>query len=79
MFFANTPKVLANVSPGLELREPWDHKIKKRTNPERVRQPPNPFRVGRNLINNPKVLASSNPGLTLANDFGVIFKLNHYY
>jgi len=40
-------------------------------NPERVRQPTNPFRVHCIEIDKPRVLASSNPGLKLANAFGV--------
>jgi hypothetical protein len=35
--FDNTPKALANFSPGFEEREPWDEQIKRRSNPETVR------------------------------------------
>src|ERR1700750_899088 len=41
------------------------------SNPERVRQPRNPFRVQRHCEFVPRVVASSNPGLKLANAFGV--------
>jgi predicted outer membrane lipoprotein len=41
-------------------------------NPERVRQPPNPFRVVRNSrLRIPGFSLRSNPGLELANAFGV--------
>src|SRR5215213_8964587 len=40
-------------------------------NPERVRQPPNPFRVIKYLLLYPGLSLRSNPGLTLANAFGV--------
>ena len=41
-----TPKAFANFSPGFEhLREPWGINLKIATNPERVRQLANPFRV----------------------------------
>src|SRR5215217_4466096 len=38
-------------------RQPWDRNIRYSLNPERVRQPPNPFRVGRDLKLRPRVLA----------------------
>jgi hypothetical protein len=56
------------------LREPWG-KSKSPSNPERVRQLANPFRVRMTFyVMAPRVLASSNPGLKLANAFGVISK-----
>ena len=36
--------------PGFESGEPWGTKIKNGINPERVRQPPNPFRVQRYCV-----------------------------
>src|SRR6185369_16888892 len=40
--FKNTPKALANFSPGLELATTLGSEDNKRHNPERVRQPSNP-------------------------------------
>src|SRR5215207_8837881 len=43
-------------------RQPWDQNIKQSLNPERVRQPPNPFRVGRDLkLCPPRVLTMLEP------------------
>ena len=41
-----TPKAFTNFSPRLELATALGMIIKLLNNPERVRQPPNPFRVG---------------------------------
>jgi hypothetical protein len=72
--FENTPKALANFSPGFEAkREPWDYEQNNCLNPARVPQLANPFRVTMNLESIPRVVAcGSNPGLKLANAFGVI-------
>jgi len=40
-----TPKAFANFSPGFEEREPWVNGPENVSNPERVRQLRNPFRV----------------------------------
>jgi hypothetical protein len=49
--FEDTPKALANFSPAVGAqRQPWVDGNKETNNPERVRQPPNPFRVIR-IIN----------------------------
>jgi hypothetical protein len=40
-----TPKAFANFSPGFEERELWVRKQKRKLNPVRVRQLPNPYRV----------------------------------
>jgi len=71
MQFELTPKALANFSPGFEEREPWEPSHQRGSNPERVRQPRNPFRVERFVWFDTRVVASSNPGLKLANAFGV--------
>jgi hypothetical protein len=48
--FELTPKAFANVSPGLERSDnPGIRSQKNLLNPERVRQPPNPFRVCRDF------------------------------
>jgi len=39
------PKALANFSPGFELARTLGSLHLRHSNPERVRQPPNPFRV----------------------------------
>ena len=43
--FQNTPKALANFSPGFELARTLGLIFTGAMNPERVRQPRNPFRV----------------------------------
>ena len=60
-----------NLNPGFEAREPWANH-KRRSNPERVRQSRNPFRVGRVFQLITQGSRASNPGLKLANAFGVI-------
>ena len=56
-------------------RQPWDRNIRYSLNPERVRQPPNPFRVGRDLkITSQGSRLRSNPGLKLANASGVFIQ-----
>jgi hypothetical protein len=80
-----TPKALANFSPGLERSDnPGIHIkvttlgyiLRKALNPERVSRGTNPFRVpiewGEIF---PGLSLRSNPGLKLANAFGII-KLN---
>jgi hypothetical protein len=76
----NTPKALANFSPGLEHREyPGDH-YSILLNPERVRLAMNPFRVEGLFSFFPGLSRRSNPWLKLPNDFGVLLalKLNQY-
>jgi hypothetical protein len=68
-----TPKALANFSPGLVRSDnPGKAKLKIHINPERVRQLANPFRVKIFLDVIPGLSLRSNPGLKLANAFGVI-------
>jgi len=69
---ALTPKAFANFSPGFERSENPGIVIKRKTNPERVRQLPNPFRVQSYFFHRvPGLSLRSNPGLSLANAFGV--------
>ena len=58
---ALTPKAFANFSPGFEEREPWVDHIKWHSNPERVRQPANPYRVNFYFNGGPKVVAALQP------------------
>jgi hypothetical protein len=76
--FELTPKALANFSPGFEHSENPGYTSKESLNPERVRQLVNPFRVTNHKHTSPGLSLRSNPGLTLANAFGVKFKLRHY-
>jgi len=72
----NTPKALANVSPGLELATTLGSIRDTSKTPKGFVLKANPFRVRTPLdVMVPKVLASSNLGLKLANAFGV-FKSN---
>jgi hypothetical protein len=74
----NTPKALANFSPGFERSENPGKTMNKRkpNNPERVSHVRNPFRVCRKFCYAyPGFSLRSNPGLKLANAFGVFFKL----
>ena len=66
-----TPEAFANCSPGFELARTLGSPINSGVNPERVRQPPNPFRVGPDFQIVSQDSRSSNPGLKLANAFGV--------
>jgi hypothetical protein len=72
---AITPKAFAKFSPGFELTRTLGSVHIKRSNPERVRQPSNPFRVENGFFKaNPGLSLRSNPGLKLANAFGVLSK-----
>ena len=79
---AITPKAFAKFSPGFELTRTLGSVHIKRSNPERVRQPSNPFRVGNGFFKaNPGLSLRSNSGLKLANAFGVLIKISkrrHY-
>jgi hypothetical protein len=69
----NSPKALANFSPGFEPCENPGLLPKSRFNPERIRRGRNPFRVRMNLVDViPGLSLRSNPGLRLANAFGVV-------
>ena len=76
----NTPKALANSSPGLERSDnPGDAFAREDPNPERVCPGTNPFRVHHEFEKtNPGLSLRSNPGLKLANAFGVT-KLNQRF
>ena len=57
-----TPKAFANFSPGLERSDNPGRTSTLSLNPERVRQPPNPFRVASRFENYvPRVLAMLEP------------------
>ena len=72
ILFQTTPKAFANLSPGFERSENPGTKPRFHSNPERVRQLPNPFRVDAPIFNRiPRLSLRSNPGLKLANAFGV--------
>ena len=74
MFFANTPKALANVSPGFEEREPWDITSKIDLTLKGFANRRTLSGLRRDLKIMSQGSRSSNPGLTLANAFGVIFQ-----
>jgi hypothetical protein len=56
-----TPKAFANFSPGLERSDNPGSEHQLLLNPERVRQPANPFRVESHLESCPRVLAMLEP------------------
>jgi|GEM_PF-3496399 len=58
---ALTPKAFANFSPGFERSENPGIIIKRKTNPEGVRQLPNPFRVQSYFLPRPRVVAALQP------------------
>src|SRR3954454_12943058 len=76
-----TPKAFANSSPGFEHCETPGTRFKRRSNPERVRQLANPFRVPMTInISIPGLSLCSNPGLKFANAFGVILvKISNWW
>src|SRR6185295_13884902 len=82
--FANfspiTPEAFANFSPGLERqRQPWVGHLTLATNPERVRQSPNPFRVNASFfIRAPRVLAVLEPWAEISERLRRNFKLTQF-
>src|SRR6185503_16890578 len=81
-FAGNTPKALANLSPGLERSDNPGNDRNKRINAESVRHAGITLSGFHKMFcGTPGLSLRSNPGLKLANVFGVFstnFKLRHY-
>src|SRR6185503_14705948 len=81
-FAGNTPKALANLSPGLERSDNPGNDRNKRINAESVRHAGITLSGFHKMFcGTPGLSLRSNPGLKLANAFGVFsanFKLRHY-
>ena len=66
------------VNPGFELARTPGHELKISLNPGRVRQPPNPFRVGADVCRLTQGSRKLEPWADISERLRRIFKLNHY-
>jgi hypothetical protein len=76
--FEDTPKALANSSPGFELARTLGPTHKRRSNPVRVCQPLNPFRVLWQCLRFPGLSLALQPWARISQRLRRNFKLNQY-